>query len=175
MNLEARHPREEPGGAAAPDWAPTPALLRVLGRMPAGLRDGQVMRLKGKGRPGFGGGEPGDAYVEVQVRPDPVFERRGNDIHAELPIGLHEAVLGGKIRVPTVGGSVSMTVPAGSNTGDTLRLKGKGVPAGAGRPAGDQLVRLVVVLPERPDDELKAFVADWADTHAYDPRDARRR
>lgn len=138
--------------------------------IPAGLNEGQVLRLRNQGMPGFGSGDAGDAYVEVRVAPDPTFRRRGWDIHVELPIALHEAVLGAKVRVPTVGNAVTMTVPPGSNNGDTLRLKGKGVPGTGGRTAGDQIVTLRVRLPEKPDDELKAFLAEWAESHAYDPR-----
>jgi DnaJ-class molecular chaperone len=138
--------------------------------VPAGLRDGQILRLRGKGRPGIGGGEPGDAYVEIHVRPHPRFTRSGNDVLVDLPVGLHEAVLGAKVRVPTTTGAVTMSIPAGSNSGDVLRLKGKGVPAGGGHAAGDQLVTLRVVLPAKPDDDLSAFLAEWAKTHAYDPR-----
>ena len=138
--------------------------------IPAGHRDGQMLRLKGKGMPGLGGGEAGDAYVEVEVEPHPTFRRRERDIIVELPVALNEAVLGAKVTVPTVQGSVTMTIPAGSNTGDTLRLKGKGVPAAGKRKAGDQLVTLKVVLPKKPDAKLKALVEDWARDHAYDPR-----
>ena len=138
--------------------------------IPAGHHDGQVLRLRGKGGPGLGGGEPGDAYIEVRIGPHPQFHRHGNNIHVELPVALHEAVLGAKVRVPTVGGAVTMTVPPGSNSGDTLRLRGKGVPAGGGRKAGDQIVTLRVVLPDAPDDELKEFLDGWSKKHAYDPR-----
>ncbi len=79
--------------------------------IPAGLRDGQVLRLKGKGMPGIGGGPAGDALITVHVGTDKIFRREGNDIHVELPIGLHEAVLGAKIRVPTIDGPVTMTIP----------------------------------------------------------------
>lgn len=138
--------------------------------IPAGLNEGQILRLRNQGMPGFGGGDAGDAYVEVRVAADPTFRRRGRNIHVDLPIALHEAVLGAKVRVPTVGNAVTMTVPPGSNNGDTLRLKGKGVPAAGGRAAGDQIVTLRVQLPEKPDDELKSFLAEWAKSHAYDPR-----
>lgn len=138
--------------------------------VPVGLRDGQVLRLRGKGRPGIGGGEPGDAFVEIHVAPHPHFTRSGNDILLELPVALHEAVLGGKIRVPTTGGAVTMSIPAGSNSGDTLRLKGKGIPAAGGGAPGDQLVTLRVMLPDKPDPELAKFLAEWAKTNAYDPR-----
>lgn len=141
--------------------------------VPPGLQSGQILRLRGQGSPGTGDAEPGDAYVEIDVAPHPKFRRRGNDIHIELAIALHEAVLGGKVRVPTVGGTVAMTVPAGANTGDTLRLKGKGVPGTSGRAAGDQIITLRVQLPDEPDDALKSFLAEWAKSNAYDPRGTR--
>ena len=139
--------------------------------IPAGLRDGQVLRLRGKGGPGIGGGESGDAFVEVHVAPHPLFQRQGADIHIDLPIAINEAVLGAKVTVPTVTDKVAMTIPAGSNTGDTLRLRGKGLPGGsAGAATGDQIVTLRVVLPDEPDDDLKTFMEKWAGDHAYDPR-----
>jgi DnaJ-class molecular chaperone len=133
--------------------------------IPAGVSDGQVLRLKGKGMPGLGEGPPGDALVEVGVRPHPVFKREGNDIVVEVPISLDEAVLGGKVEVPTIGGRVAVTVPPGSNSGQTLRLKGRGV-----KGKGDQLVRLSVMMPETIDDDLKSFAEEWKKSHAYDPR-----
>lgn len=141
--------------------------------IPVGHRDGQILRLRGQGLPGLGGGEPGDAYVQVHVSPHPQFHRQGNNIHIDLPIALHEAVLGGKVHVPTVNGMVSMTVPPGSNTGDTLRLRGKGVPASSQRRAGDQVVRLQIVLPKEPDEDLQGFLQEWAKNHSYDPRDGK--
>lgn len=138
--------------------------------IPAGLRDGQVLRLKGKGMPGLGGGPAGDAFVTVHVRPHKLFRREGNDIHVELPIALHEAVLGGRVRVPTVDGPVTMTVKPGANTDDRLRLRGKGVSMGKSGKRGDQQVILKVVLPETPDEDLSAFLTDWAKDHDYDPR-----
>jgi DnaJ-class molecular chaperone len=137
--------------------------------IPPGIQDGQVLRLRGKGRPGIGGGPPGDALVEVEVRPHRIFVRKGDDIHVELPVTLSEAVLGGKVTVPTPSGQVTMTVPKWSNTGTVLRLKGKGVPrVGGGR--GDELVTLKIMLPEKPDPELEKFVAQWRG--AYSPRQA---
>ena len=141
--------------------------------IPAGVEEGQVMRLKGKGMPGIGGAEPGDALVEILVAPHAVFKREGDDILVEVPITFDEAVLGGKVEVPTIGGTVSATVPAGSNTGKTLRLKGRGIKRKSGR-QGDQLVKLTVVMPERIDDDLKAFVEEWRAKHHYDPRRALR-
>lgn len=138
--------------------------------IPAGQQDSQVLRLRGKGGPGIGGGANGDAYVEVHVAPHSLFRRQGADIHIDLPIAVNEAVLGAKVPVPTVSGKVAMTIPAGSNTGDTLRLRGKGLPGGASGKAGDQIVTLRVVLPDVPDDELKTFMEKWGADHAYDPR-----
>ncbi|MCB1550128.1 MAG: J domain-containing protein, partial [Hyphomicrobiaceae bacterium] len=137
--------------------------------IPAGARTGTRLRLKGKGAAGFNGGPPGDALVELSVAPDPVFRRDGDDIEVELPISIDEAVLGGRIEVPTVSGRVTMKVPPGSSSGDVLRLKGKGV-AAPGRPAGNQHVVLKVVMPDRIDDELKEFMEGWRGRHGYDPR-----
>jgi DnaJ-class molecular chaperone len=138
--------------------------------IPAGTRDRQTLRLKGQGMPGIGGGETGDAYIEIHIEPHAFFTRKDEDIHVELPVTLPEAVLGAKVRAPTVDGHVALTVPPGSNTGDTLRLRGKGVqrPKGGGR--GDQYVTLKVVLPDEPDDALKSFLEDWSQTHGYDVR-----
>ncbi|HZP09294.1 DnaJ C-terminal domain-containing protein [Methyloceanibacter sp.] len=136
--------------------------------IPAGVSDGQVLRLKGKGHPGFGEGEPGDALVEVSVKPHAVFKREGDDIIVEVPITFDEAVLGGKVEVPTIGGRVFATIPPGSNTGQTLRLKGRGIKSKS--TTGDQLVKLNVVMPERIDEELKRFAEDWRKSHGYDPR-----
>jgi DnaJ-class molecular chaperone len=131
--------------------------------IPAGTRDGQILRLRGKGRPGLNGGAAGDALVEIEVRPHPVFTRKGDDIHADLSISLAEAVLGGKVRVPTPTGPVNMTVPKWANTGTVLRLKGKGVPRADGG-KGDELVTLRIMLPDEPDPELEKFVAQWRDS-----------
>ncbi len=133
--------------------------------VPVGVRDGQVLRLKGKGMAGLGGGAPGDALVSVTVAAHPIFVRQGDDIRVELPITLSEAINGGKVRVPTVGGPVDLTVPKGSNTGQTLRLKGKGVPG-----KGDQFVTLKVVLPEAADTELAEAVRRAEQQRPYDPR-----
>ncbi|MBM3543865.1 MAG: J domain-containing protein [Alphaproteobacteria bacterium] len=136
--------------------------------IPPGVSDGQVLRLKGKGMKGMGEGGPGDALVEIGVRPHPVFKREGNDIVVELPITLDEAVLGGKVEVPTISGRVSATVPQGANTGQILRLKGRGIKTRSG--TGDQLVKLSVMMPEKIDDDLKSFAETWRQGHAYDPR-----
>lgn len=137
--------------------------------IPAGAEDGQTLRLKGQGMPGMGGGGAGDAYVEVQVDPHRFFERDGDDVFVDVPITLSEAVLGAKITVPTIHGQVSVTVPTGSNTGSTLRLRGKGV-ARRGAQPGDQFIRLKVLLPDKPDKDLVDFVKDWSKDYDYDVR-----
>jgi DnaJ-class molecular chaperone len=137
-------------------------------KIPLGVRDGQTIRVKGRGGAGRGGGPNGDVLLQVQVAPHPFITRDGNDLRMDLPVTLKEAVAGGKVPVPTLSGSLSLTVPAGSNTGTTLRLKGKGVPAHGKEEAGDLYVRLVISLPDKPDPALKAFVDGW--NPGYDPR-----
>ncbi|MEX2650211.1 MAG: DnaJ C-terminal domain-containing protein [Alphaproteobacteria bacterium] len=135
--------------------------------IPAGIDDGQTLRLAGQGRPGLGGGEPGDALVRVSVTPDPVFRRDGDNLRVTVRVTLPEAVQGARVAVPTIEGSVTLTVPKGSNTGTVLRLKGKGVKDRRTGTRGDQFVVLQVVLPEQPDAELAAFVERWGRDHPY--------
>lgn len=137
--------------------------------VPAGTADGAVLRLRGQGHASPTGGPAGDALIEIEVRSHPQFQRKGHDIHVELPISLPEAILGGRVKVPTIDGTVRVTVAEGSNTGQTLRLRGKGLPFPDGT-RGDQYVRLVVVLPERQDPEMAAWLRRWAKQHAYDVR-----
>jgi len=137
-------------------------------KIPAGVKDGQSIRVKGRGGAGLGGGPNGDVLLQVQVAPHPFIQRDGNDLRMDLPVTLREAVAGGKVPVPTLGGTLALSVPPLSNTGTTLRLKGKGVPAHGGLEAGDLYVRLVVSLPEQADEALKAFVDGW--DNRYDPR-----
>src|ERR1700742_222877 len=136
--------------------------------IPPGTRDSQTLRLKGKGRPAAGAGPPGDALIEISVLPHPYFTRKGDDIYLDLPISLKEAVLGAKVRVPTPGGAVAVTVPKWSNTGRVMRLKGRGVPRADGS-KGDEYVKLILMLPEKPDPKLEAFVAGWQPVE-YSPR-----
>lgn len=136
--------------------------------IPAGINEGQTIRLKGQGTAGPAGA--GDALVEIKIKPDPMFKREGRDIHIELPVSLGEAVGGGKVDVPTVHGPVTVTVPVGSNSGTRLRLKGKGIAATKRDPAGDQYVTLKVVLPKTPDPELAEFVKAWSARKPYNPR-----
>jgi DnaJ-class molecular chaperone len=140
--------------------------------IPPGIEQGQILRLKGKGGPGFGGGAPGDALIEIHIAPHPFFRREGDDIHMELPVSLAEAVLGARVAVPTVTGPVTMTIPKGSDTGAQLRLRGKGIRRRRqGREvAGDQYVTLKVVIGASDDPELAKFLEDWAKKHPTDPR-----
>jgi len=140
--------------------------------VPAGTDDGRILRLKGQGMGGLGGGSDGDALVEVIVDAHPIFRRIGNDVHVDVPVTLPEAVLGAKIEAPTIDGPVTVTVPAGSNTGSKLRLRGRGL-AGGDKGAGargDQVVHVRVVLPKKPDDDLTGFVKKWAAKHGYKVR-----
>ncbi|WP_292084132.1 MULTISPECIES: DnaJ C-terminal domain-containing protein [unclassified Brevundimonas] len=134
--------------------------------IPKGASEGQVIRLKGQGAPGRGG-QAGDALIELKIAPHPVFKRDGADLTMDLPVSVPDAVLGGKIQVPTPEGAVMMTIPKGSNSGKVLRLKGRGAYAGGKR--GDLLAKLAVTLPETPDDELIRFATEWRDKRPYKP------
>jgi DnaJ-class molecular chaperone len=132
--------------------------------IPAGLQDGHVLRLRGQGHPGFGGGAAGDALVEVSVSPHKLFKRVGDDVHIVLPVSLQEAVLGATIEAPTVKGSVRMSIPPRSTTGTTLRLRGRGI---AG---GNQIVELKVMLPPEEEPALAEFLRGWKPKRPFDPR-----
>ena len=129
--------------------------------IPAGIDDGQTVRLKGKGNPSPAHGPNGDALIEVRVAPHPIFTRDGNDIHVELPVTLQEAVLGARIEVPTIDGPVTMRIPKGSNSGSKLRLKGKGVNNRKTSQRGNQYLTLAIMLPESPDADLTEFLNEW--------------
>jgi DnaJ-class molecular chaperone len=138
-------------------------------KLPAGVESGTQMRLGGKGQPGPGGA--GDALVTIEVQGHRFFTRDGDDVRVDLPIGLKEAVLGAKVRAPTVENAVMLTIPAGTSSGKVLRLKGKGFHRKTGGGRGDQLVTLMVDLPA-DDAALRAFVEGWADADAGNPRAA---
>ncbi|NNE48435.1 MAG: J domain-containing protein, partial [Rhodothermales bacterium] len=142
--------------------------------IPAGVKDGQTLRLRGKGAPGYGKGSAGDALVTIAVSPHPVFTRDGDDIEIELPITVDEAVLGAQVDVPTILGSVSMTIPPGASSGQRLRLKGRGIKRG--KTTGDQTVHLKVVLPKKIDDTVRGLAEQWREASTFDPRaDIRRK
>ncbi|HKS83879.1 MAG TPA: J domain-containing protein [Pseudolabrys sp.] len=136
-------------------------------KIPPGIGSGQQIRLRGQGWPSASG-RAGDALITVNVAPHPLFKPDGTDLRIELPITLYEAVLGGKVRVPTLDGAVELAIPAGTNSGRTFRLKGKGLKAKSG--AGDLLATVRVMLPDRLDDEFKNLMKSWRDKKSYDPR-----
>ncbi len=140
-------------------------------KLPAGVQSGTQMRLSGKGDPGPGGA--GDAIVTIDIQPHRFFERDGDDIRLNLPISLAEAVLGGKVKAPTVDNPVMLTIPAGTSSGRVLRLKGKGFPRKGGERGerGDQLVTLMVELPA-DDAALRGFVEGWPGRDKGNPRAA---
>jgi DnaJ-class molecular chaperone len=138
-------------------------------KVPAGLADGQQIRLKGQGFPGASGGPAGDAMVVVHIAPHPRFKVDGGNLRVEVPITLYEAVLGGKVRVPTLDGAVDLAIPPATNAGRTFRLKGKGMPAKAGAP-GDLFATVRIVLPDQPDPELEKLMREWRETKPYNPR-----
>lgn len=142
----------------------------VKARIPAGVRDGQKIRLRGKGRPGEGGGPAGDLEVTVKVTPHPVFALDGNNLRLTLPLTFDEAALGAQVQVPTLDGStVTMKIPAGTPSGRTLRVRGKGIATPSG--TGDLLVTTQIVVPQRLDDAAKQAVEAFrAATAGQDPR-----
>jgi DnaJ-class molecular chaperone len=137
--------------------------------VPQGVVDGQVLRLKGMGLAGRRGAEPGDALVEIKVRPHAYFKRIDDDIVLDVPITLDEAALGAKIEVPTIAGRVQLTLPKSTSSGRIFRLKGRGVHNITTGHTGDQLVTVRIVLPETVDDELSYFLSEWRQKHKYDP------
>ena len=160
--------RDAVNGATARVALPTGRSLDV--KIPAGIEDGKQIRLKGQGQPApGGGGSPGDAIIHIRVKPDPLFRVEGRDLRLDLPVTLYEAVLGGKIAAPTLSGSVEISAPPNA-ANKTLRLRGKGLPARAGAPAGDLLVPLRLALPDKADPELETLAKRWRSDKPYDPR-----
>ena len=139
--------------------------LRVT--VPAGLRDGESFRLKGQGHQAAGNAQPGDLYVEMRIIPHPDFDVDGNDIYSKVPISPWEAVLGAKVPVATLGGTINLTVPAGSRTGSRLRVKDRGLP---GRVRGHQYVTLSVQVPDTVSDEERKHYEALSNLSAFDPR-----
>jgi DnaJ-class molecular chaperone len=137
--------------------------------IPKGASDGQVLRLKGQGAPGRAGAGAGDALIELSIRPHPIFKRDGENLMMDLPISVPDAVLGGKVEAPTPDGPVTLSIPPNSNSGSTLRLRGKGMPGPLGR-RGDLMARLLVSLPDPPDPELTRFAETWRADRSYAPR-----
>jgi DnaJ-class molecular chaperone len=144
---------------------PTGKELNV--KIPAGVTAGQQIRLKGQGETAPGH-PPGDLLITVSIAPHPLFKVDGSDLRIDLPITLYEAVLGGKVRVPTLGSAVELSIPKNTSSGRTFRLKGKGLPKAGG--TGDQFVTTRIILPDGNDAELEALMEKWRDGHRYNPR-----
>ncbi len=138
--------------------------------VPAGIEEGKSIRLRGQGHPGHRGGPAGDVIVTIRYAPHPLFKAEGRDLRLDLPITLYEAVLGGKVRVPTLGGEVEMSIAPGMSGGRVLRLRGKGLPAAGDQGAGDLLATIRIVLPNASDIELTDLMRKWRDHKPYDPR-----
>jgi len=144
---------------------PTGKELNV--KIPAGVTAGQQIRLKGQGETAPGH-RPGDVLITVNIAPHPFFKVDGSDLRVDLPITLYEAVLGGKVRVPTLGGAVELSIPKNTSSGRTFRLKGKGLPKSGGN--GDLFVTTKIILPDGNDSELEQLMQKWRDGHPYNPR-----
>ncbi|WP_363350705.1 J domain-containing protein [Methylocystis echinoides] len=155
-------------GGSARVILPSGRTLEV--KVPAGVEDSQQIRLRGQGQPGLRGGESGDALVTVKIAAHPYFRLEGRDLRLDLPVTIYEAALGAKVQTPTLDGKVELAVPAGSNGGRVLRLRGKGLPATESKPAGDLYVALKIMLPEEPDAEFEARLRELRERHHYDPR-----
>ena len=138
-------------------------------KVPAGVVAGQQIRLKGQGETAPGH-RPGDLLITVSIAPHAFFKVDGSDLRVDLPITLYEAVLGGKVRVPTLGGAVELSIPKNTSSGRTFRLKGKGLPKPGGGGVGDLFVTTRIVLPDGNDSELEALMQKWRDGHPYNPR-----
>ncbi len=140
-------------------------------KIPVGTTGGQVLRLRGQGAAGQGGSQSGDALITVQVNPHSFFDRSGNDIRLILPVTISEAVLGGPVQVPTPQGPVKMQIPAHSDSGTELRLRGRGVPAHGGQAAGNLYAKLRIIIGT-PDAALEEFLTQWKPQAPFNPRDA---
>ena len=145
---------------------PTGKELNV--KIPAGVTAGQQIRLKGQGETASGH-RPGDLLITVSIAPHAFFKVDGSDLRVDLPITLYEAVLGGKVRVPTLGSAVELSIPKNTSSGRTFRLKGKGLPKSGGA-TGDLFVTTRIILPDGNDAELEALMQKWRDGHPYNPR-----
>jgi DnaJ-class molecular chaperone len=143
-----------------------PAGKEVDVKIPAGLGEGKQIRLKGQGLPGPGG--TGDVLIAVKVAPHPYFVRDGDNLRIDVPITLYEAILGGKVRVPTLDGAIELTIPPGTTSGRTFRIAGKGMPA-KGKP-GDLYAIVQIALPDKGDPELEELMRKWLRESPYDPR-----
>ncbi|MGO8739990.1 DnaJ C-terminal domain-containing protein [Rhodoblastus sp.] len=167
--LEASIPLETAiHGGKARVLTPNGRTLEI--NVPAGIEEGKQIRLRGQGQPSASGGPAGDVLVTLRFEKHGLFRIEGRDLRLDLPIALYEAVLGSKVEAPTLSGKVELTLPPHSNSGRTLRLRGKGLPAANGKPAGDLLVTLRIVLPEGANVELEALARKMRADRPYHPR-----
>jgi DnaJ-class molecular chaperone len=157
-------------GGSARVTLPTGKTLDVA--IPVGVEEGKQIRLRGQGQPGFKNGPAGDALITIRYAPHPLFKVEGRDLRLDLPITLYEAVLGGKVRTPTLDGEVELAIPQGASSGRVLRLRGKGLPAAGEGRHGDLLASLRIVLPTDADPELLGLMRRLRDEKPYDPREA---
>jgi molecular chaperone DnaJ len=132
-------------------------------KIPAGIDDGQQLRVAGQGEPGINGGPAGDLYVVFHIRPHEFFERDGDDVYCEMPITFVQAALGDEIEVPTLHGKVKLKVPAGTQTSTKFRLRGKGIPNVRGRGTGDQHIIVKVITPTKLSERQKQLLQEFAD------------
>jgi molecular chaperone DnaJ len=140
-------------------------------RIKAGTRDGQRIRIAGKGNAGRGGGPPGDLFIIIRIEAHPVFHREGDDIHVSVPISMSEAALGAKIDVPTIDGRAQLKVPPGTQSGQKLRMREKGVPSATKDGLrGDEIVEVKIVVPQLRDERSKELMRELARLNAEDPR-----
>jgi curved DNA-binding protein len=159
--LELRRPQQKPDGSV--DFSTHAVKVTI----PAGLTDGQQLRLSGQGEPGHGDGRPGDLYLEVHIRPHDLYQLDGRDVTVTLPLAPWEAALGATVTVPTLGGPVQMRIPEKSRAGQKLRLRGRGLP---GDPPGDEYLQLSIALPPADSPKARAFYEQMSRELAFDPR-----
>jgi curved DNA-binding protein len=152
-----------------PQGRPERRVQQLNVKIPAGVTDGQRIRLAGQGEPGFGGGPPGDLFLQVRIRPHRLFRVEGRELRLDLPVTPWEAALGATVRIPTLSGKVDVKIPKGSQSGRELRLKGKGLP---GKPPGDLHVVLKIVTPPAEDPKAEALYRQMADALPMNPREA---
>lgn len=162
-HITLRVPQLDPGGHVVTRQH----TLKV--NIPKGVKQGQRIRLAGQGAPGMGEGPPGDLYLEVAFKPHPYYRIEGRDVYLDLPVSPWEAALGARVKVPTPGGALDLKIPAGSNTGKKLRLKGKGIPA---RQPGDFYVELKVMTPPANSEQEREYYRKMGATFSFNPRSA---
>lgn len=165
-NVKLQSPESDPRGQIRSK------LRNLRVKIPAGVRNGQRIRLQGQGAPGIGGGPPGDLYLEVHIHPHEIFHLRGHDIHLDLPVAPWEAALGTTLNVPTLGGRVEMKIPPDSQAGKRFRLRGRGLP---GKDAGDQYVTLKIVNPPADSGKAQKLFDEMHRELDFDPRAELRR